>query len=56
MVTIGFNGTYSAHEGVGDINIVVLVLMNYLARDVVVTFSTLNNTARGGFSTIPNLY
>ena len=38
------------HEDVGNITIAVLVLMNYLARDVVVTLSTLDNTARGGFA------
>ena len=50
MVTIGFNGTYSAHEDVGNISITVLVLMNSLARDVVVTLTTLDDTARGGFA------
>ena len=50
MVTIGFNGTYSVHEDAGGISIVVLVLMNSLARNVVVTFSTLDDTARGGFA------
>ena len=49
MVTIGFNGTYSVREDAGVISIVVLVLMNSLARDVEVTFSTQDNTARGGF-------
>ena len=48
VVTIGFNGTYSVHEDTGVI--FVLVLMNSLARDVVVTVSTLNDTARGGFA------
>ena len=47
VVTIGFNGTYSVHEDAGGISIIVLVLMNSLARDVVVTLSTLDNTARG---------
>ena len=50
VVTIGFNGTYSVQEDAGSISIVVLVLMNCLARDVVVTLSTLDNTARGGFA------
>ena len=50
MVTIGFNETYSVHEDAGVIGVVVLVLMNSLARDVVVTLSTLDNTARGGFA------
>ena len=49
MVTIGFNGTYSVHEDAGGIGIVVFVLMNSLARDVEVTLSTLDDTARGGF-------
>ena len=50
VVTIGFNGTYSVREDAGSIRIVVLVLMNCLARDVVVTLSTLDDTARGGFA------
>ena len=37
-------------EDAGNIRIVVLVLMNYLGRDVVVTLSTLDGTARGGFA------
>ena len=46
-------------EDVGVISIVVLVLMNSLARDVVVILSTLDDTARGGFAhkfTIINHY
>ena len=50
VVRIGFNETYSVHEDVGDISIVVLVLMNSLARDVVITLLTLDDTARGGFA------
>ena len=52
MVTIGFNGTYSVHENAGviRISIVVLALMNPLNRDVEVTLSTLDNTARGEFA------
>ena len=50
MVTIGFNGTYSVHEDAGGISIVVLILMNSLARDVVVTLSTLDDTAGGRFA------
>ena len=50
VVRIGFNGTYSVHEDVGGISIVVLVLINYLARDVVVTLLTLDDTARGWFA------
>ena len=50
MVTIGFNGTYSVQEDSVGVSIVVLVLMKSLARDVVVTFSTLDNTARGEFA------
>ena len=49
MVTIGFNETYSVREDAGVINIFVLVLMNSLARDVVVTLSTLDDTASGRF-------
>ena len=49
VVTIGFNGIYSVREDAGSIRITVLVLMNWLARDVVVTLSTLDNTARGRF-------
>ena len=50
MVRIGLNGTYSVREDVGGSSIVVLVLMNSLARDVVVTLLTLDDTARGGFA------
>ena len=38
------------HEDVRGINIVVLVQMNSLARDVEVTLSTLDDTARGRFA------
>ena len=34
-------------EDAGSINVIVLVLMNCLARDVKVTLSTLDDTARG---------
>ena len=55
VVTIGFNGTYSVREGAGGISIVVLVLMNSLARDVVVTLSTQDVTAQGVFVVmVPN--
>ena len=37
-------------EDAGGIGIVVLVLMNSLARDVVVTLLTLDDTASGRFS------
>ena len=37
-------------EDAGGINIVVVVMMSSLARDVVVTLSTLDDTARGGFA------
>ena len=50
VVTIGFSGTYSVREDAGSINVVVLVLMNSLARDVVVTLSTLDDTAIGRFA------
>ena len=50
MVTIGFSETYHVHEDAGHTSITVLVLMNSLARDVVVTLSTLDDTARGGFA------
>ena len=49
MITIGFNETYSVREDVGGISIVVLVLWNSLARDAIVTLSTLDSTARGTF-------
>ena len=55
MVTIGFNGTYSVREDAGNISISVFVLMNSLARDVEVTLSTLDDTAKGGFCTITYL-
>ena len=38
------------HEDTGVFSIVVLVLMNSLARDVVVTLSTVDDTARGRFA------
>ena len=50
MVTIGFNGTYSVREDAGRVSIVVLVLMNSLARDVVVTLSTMDDTAESRFA------
>ena len=50
VVTIGFSGTYHVHEDAGHTSIVVLVLMNSLARDVVVTLSSLDDTARGRFA------
>ena len=56
VVTIGFNGTYSVYEDVGGINIVVLVLMNSLAGDVVVTLSTVDDTASGRFAQCLNQY
>ena len=56
VVTIGFSETYYVGEDAGYISITVLVLMNSLARDVVVTLSTQDNTARGWFFTMPNLY
>jgi len=53
VVTIGFNETYSVREDAGVISIVVLVLMNSLARDVEVTLSTLDDTASGRFAQYP---
>ena len=47
VVTIGFHGTYCVREDTRVFSIVVLILMNSLARDVVVTLSTMDNTARG---------
>ena len=55
VVTIGFNGTYSVREDAGGISIVVFALMNTLARDVEVTLSTLDDTARGRFCTLSEL-
>ena len=55
VVTIGFNATYSVQEDAGVISISVFVLMNSLARDLEVTLSTQDDTARGGFCTTPNL-
>ena len=49
VVTIGFNGNYSVREDAGNISIIVLVLMNSLARNVVVTLSTQDDTAQGMF-------
>ena len=55
VVTIGFSGNYSVREDGGNISITVLVLMNSLARDVVVTLSTQNDTAEGGLvAMVPN--
>ena len=50
MVTIGFNGTYSVREDAGGVSIFVFASMSNLTRDVMVTLSTLDNTARGGFA------
>ena len=50
MVTIGFNATYSVQEDAGVISIAVFVLMNSLARDLEVTLSTQDDTARGGLA------
>ena len=55
MVTIGFSETYHVYEDAGHISITVLVLMNSLARDVVLTLSTLDDTARG-CCTMPELH
>ena len=49
VVTIGFNGFYSVQEDVGSVTVVVLVMMNCLTRDVVVSLLTQDNTARGWF-------
>ena len=38
------------HEDAGGVSITVLVMMNSLARDVVVTLCTLDDTARGRFA------
>ena len=50
VVTIGFSGNYDVREAPSSISIAVLVLMNSLARDVVVTFSTVDDTANGRFA------
>ena len=50
MVTIALNGTYSLLEDAGHVNIVVLALMSTLARDVVVTLLTVDDTAEGKFA------
>ena len=50
VVTIGFSGIHHVHEDAGYISITVLVLVNSLARDVVVTLSTVDDTARGRFA------
>ena len=47
VVTIGFSEFYSVLEDAGSIRIIVLVLMNCSTRDIVVTLSTLDDTARG---------
>ena len=49
VITIGFSGNYSVRENAGSVSITVLVLMNSLARDVTVTLSTVDDTARGVF-------
>ena len=56
VVTIGFDRVYSVREDAVSISIVVLVLMNCLARDVEVSLSPLDGTASGGFCTMPNLH
>ena len=38
------------HEDAGGVSVVVLVLMNSLAKEVVVTLSILDDTARGRFA------
>ena len=50
VVTIGFSETHYVYEEAGYISVIVLVLMNSLARDVIVTLSTSDNTARGRFA------
>ena len=50
VVTIGFSETYHVLEDAGGISVTVLVLMNSLARDVVVTLYTLDDTTRGKFA------
>ena len=48
MVTIGFDpATYSVPEGAGSVSVTV-VAQGSLARDVVVTLSTMDGTAVGG--------
>ena len=55
VVTVGFSGNYSVRENAGSVSITVLVLMNSLARDVTVTLSTVDDTARGVFAVmLPN--
>ena len=55
VVTIGFRDTYSVREDSGSISFIVSILRNSLARNAVVTFSTLDITARGVFD-ISNAY
>ena len=51
VVTIGFSETnIHVHEDASYISCTVLVLMNSLARDAVVTLSIQDNTARGWFA------
>ena len=52
MVTIGFKAVaYSVLEDAGGVNVTVSVLNETLARNVVVTFSTVpGGTATGEFS------
>ena len=50
VVTIGFTANYSVREDTGTMSVVVLILMNSLAREVEVTLSTLDGTARGRFT------
>ena len=47
-VTIGFNPTtYSVSEDVGSVTVAVSLLSGILARDVIVSLHTMNNTAIG---------
>jgi len=46
VVTIGFNRTtYSVHEDAGSVGVTLSVQAGTLDRDVVVTLTTINNTA-----------
>ena len=47
-VAIGFNPTsYSVSEDVGSVTVAVSLLSGILARDVIVSLHTMNNTAIG---------
>ena len=58
VVTIGFNSvTYSVVEDAGSVHVTVSIMNGTLARNVVVTLSTVSGgTATGKFNKPPRLF